>query len=142
MRLWRGLSVNDDADDLDRVIGDHVLRERRLFDRLLDPREREVLRFRLEAVPVEPFLVRPRVDPPVRPPALLPLEAGRDVERRLEAFESPRARALAVSRDTSLLKLLCPPRAVLSWTTSASPFSSKALNQSCQEISWSLSAPL
>jgi hypothetical protein len=54
----------------------------------------------------------------------------------------PRARALAVSRPTSLLKLLCPPRANWSCTSRARLFSSKALNQSSQPMCSSESAPL
>lgn len=51
-------------------------------------------------------------------------------------------RPSAVRRATSLLKLLLPPRASLSWTSSARLFSSKEANQSFHEIGWSLPAPL
>jgi hypothetical protein len=53
-----------------------------------------------------------------------------------------RCRPSAVSRATSLLKLLSSPRAVLSWTSSASLFPSKLLNHSRQEIGCSRSPPL
>jgi len=48
----------------------------------------------------------------------------------------------AVSRDTSLLKLLCSPRAVCSWCSSASPRSSNFSKKSSQAISCRESPPL
>ncbi|HWR14258.1 MAG TPA: hypothetical protein VN577_05495 [Terriglobales bacterium] len=54
----------------------------------------------------------------------------------------PDSAAFAVSRETSLLKLLFWPRAVVSWCRSARPRSSNFSNQSSHEISSRESAPL
>jgi hypothetical protein len=58
------------------------------------------------------------------------------------APESPSARARAVERAISLLKLLFCPRAVVSWCSNASPRSSNFWNQSSHEISSSEFSPL
>jgi hypothetical protein len=71
----------------------------------------------------------------------------RDVVRRpaLERAVVERGRPLradaALSRDTILLKLLRCPRAVLSWTSKASPRSSNLSNHSSQSICSSVPAP-
>jgi hypothetical protein len=84
-------------------------------------RRDEVLRVDVEREDVERAVVLLRVLPPRREP-LRPPDA-------------------APSREISLLKLLFSPPAVVSWCSSASPFSSNERNQSSQEISSSESAP-
>lgn len=73
------------------------------------------------------------------------LACDRFVVREDEArLERPPFRPLssAVSRLTSLLKLLCWPRAVWSWTSSARLLSSNFWNQSSHDISSSDPSPL
>jgi hypothetical protein len=87
-----------------------------------------------------------RRDPAVREPPLRPRAAPlpRDpapLRDALRLVRTPRARASAVSRATSLLKLLISPPRVVSCSTSASPDSSNLSNHSSQEISSSDSSP-
>lgn len=91
-------------------------------------------RFVLRVEPAERVPAERVCEPPRRAPLARTL-------RRL-AFVLPRARACAVSRAISLLKLLCSPPAVSSCTSNARPLSSNFLNQSSHEIFSSESAPL
>jgi hypothetical protein len=69
-------------------------------------------------------------------------ELPRERPRCTLALLLPSARALAVSRAISLLKLLFCPRAVVSWCSNARLRSSNFSNQSSHGISCSLSSPV
>jgi hypothetical protein len=116
--------------DLDLLVdGGRPLLERLLLVRLPPEADFEFLEDAL-------LVARPR--DPLRlevPRELLELDARPRLEPRPEA-------AAAVSRDTSLLKLLFSPLAVVSCRINARPRSSNLSNQSSHEISSSESAPL
>lgn len=95
----------------------------------------------VDRLPLERRALVPVLDPlpDFRPDVVLRREPL--VPFRRDACELPRARARAVSRPTSLLKLLRWPPAVFSWYTSARSLSSNDLNHWSQEIGSSLPRP-
>jgi len=133
----RPLDRAADRPDAERVEADRAEAARRPVDRELDDLrpadDPALLDFdvaRDEVLRAPPFAADEVFRPEVR-------EELRDVPvRRLFC------RPCAVRRATSLLKLLLPPRASVSCTSSARLFSSKEANQSSQEMGWSLPAPL